>query len=114
MKVADQVAQTGIRVYTVGLGASAGAPIAPPGNGFPNQRFMELDEATLKGIAERTGGQYFSAQSAKDLNKVYKELSSRTYIATEPDELTFLAAAAGALLLVCASVMSMRWSSRIP
>ncbi|HLF75928.1 MAG TPA: VWA domain-containing protein [Dehalococcoidia bacterium] len=114
LQVADHVAQAGIRVYTVGLGASAGARLTPPGNGFPTQRFMELDEVTLKGIAERTDGEYFTAASAKDLNKVYKQLSSKTYIATEPDELTFLATAAGAMLLAIASVLSMRWSSRIP
>jgi Ca-activated chloride channel family protein len=116
LEVADRVAQAGIRVYTVGLGvATEMGPITPAGNnGFPGRRFMELDEATLKGIAERTDGQYFSAQNAKDLTKIYKQLSSRTYIATEPDELTFLASAAGALLLVCAGVMSMRWASAIP
>jgi Ca-activated chloride channel family protein len=112
--VADSIAQAGVRVYTVGLGAERGSELPSPGTVFPSRRFMELDEATLRGIAERTDGEYFSAQSAKELVKVYKKLSSKTYIAAEPDELTFLAVTLGALLLTTAAVLSVRWTSRIP
>ena len=114
LQVADRVAQAGIRVYTVGLGASAGALSAPGNGGFTGTRFMELDEVTLKGIAEKTDGEYFTASDAGQLHKVYKDLARRTVIEPKRDELTFLAGGVAALLMVTGSVLSAMWSTRLP
>ncbi|MCC6714448.1 MAG: BatB protein, partial [Gammaproteobacteria bacterium] len=32
---------------------------------------LDLDEATLKAIAERTGGRYFRARDSAELNEIY-------------------------------------------
>jgi len=114
LQVADRIAQAGIRVYTVGLGASAGGLTAPGNGGFTDRRFMELDEATLKGIAEKTDGEYFTAGNAGELHKVYKDLARRTVIEPKKDELTFLAGGVAALLMVTGSVLAAIWSTRLP
>ena len=37
-------------------------------------RKSDLDEETLKGVAEKTGGKYYNAASTDALEKVYKEI----------------------------------------
>jgi Ca-activated chloride channel family protein len=37
---------------------------------------VDIDEATLEAIAERTGGRYFRATDAQALREVYKEIDS--------------------------------------
>lgn len=47
----------------------------------------EFDEATLKKIAEITGGVYFNAQSLEGLREVYKEIDKLERSSNEePDE----------------------------
>lgn len=63
---AAEVAKTfGIRVYTIGIGTR--------GNAFEP---LEFDEATLRQIAETTGGEYFSAQDTRTLQKVCETIDS--------------------------------------
>jgi Ca-activated chloride channel family protein len=60
-KAASEIAAAeGIRVHTIGVGSS--------GRGF--------DEATLRAIAERTGGQYFSAAQRAELEAVYRDIDA--------------------------------------
>jgi Ca-activated chloride channel family protein len=65
-----------IRVYTIGVGSNGSAMI--PGNpqmgklsGMYN---VEIDEETLKSIAEITGGKYFRATDEDRLKNIYKEI----------------------------------------
>lgn len=55
---AEAARESGIRVYTVGVGT-------------PRQG---LDEATLREVAEITGGRYFNARNAAALAGVYEEI----------------------------------------
>jgi Ca-activated chloride channel family protein len=57
---AEIAAAEGIRVHTIGVGSS--------GQGF--------DEKTLRAIAERTGGQYFSAAQRAELEQVYRDIDA--------------------------------------
>jgi Ca-activated chloride channel family protein len=109
LQVADKVAAAGVRVYTVGLGMRRQG-----GSGSITGRFMELDEPVLKGIAEKTGGEYFTAQNSGELSKVYGDLILQTRFSGEKDELTFVASGAAALLLLASGVLGLLWSSRIP
>ena len=59
---------TGIRVYTIGVGARSNPAPGRPGRGF------EFDEEILKQIAETTGGQYYHATSREKLKQVYEEI----------------------------------------
>ena len=76
-RMAADIARTfGIRVYTVGVGTRGEAP-------FPIQTEfgiriqnvpVDIDEPTLEGIAEVSGGKYFRAVDNKTLNEIYKEI----------------------------------------
>jgi Ca-activated chloride channel family protein len=69
LKAAQFAAETGLRIYTIGVGAP------------PRQSFFgvtgnaDLDETTLKAIAKATGGQYFRATDAAALQAVYREIN---------------------------------------
>ena len=71
LEAAKMAADRGVRVYTVGIGTTAGETI-----GFEGWSMrVRLDEETLKPIANITRGDYFYAGSAADLKKVYETLS---------------------------------------
>lgn len=72
-----------VRVYTIGVGKEGGAPIPVqhPVYGKIYARnpdgtliLTKIDEATLKRIAEITGGEYFRATDAEALSKVYADI----------------------------------------
>ena len=70
LQVARLAADEHIRIYTIGLGADE---MLQPGL-FGVQRInpsADLDEKTLKQIAEMTGGQYFRAKDTEQLEKIY-------------------------------------------
>ena len=83
-----------VKVYTVGLGTESGS-INLENGGFR----VGFDPETLKQIAQTTGGQYFEARSAGQLNDVYKSLGRNIGWTTRPGEVTHLAAALAGLLL---------------
>lgn len=74
---AAQIAQSyGIRVYTVGVGTTGEAPY-PVQTPFGTRYQMipaDIDEKTLKGIAEMTGGKYFRATDNRKLKEIYQEI----------------------------------------
>jgi Ca-activated chloride channel family protein len=115
----------GIPVYTVALGTPHGTlrfGFSPPQGGFPGPnpfgpgRTVPVppDPATLRAIADRTGGKFFAARDAKSLRAAYSNLGSRLGRKPGRSEITygFLAAAAG--LLIAAGLLSALWSPRLP
>ena len=65
-----------IRVYTIGVGTKGQAPY-PVRTVFGIKRQMvpvDIDETTLKSIAEKTNGQYFRATDNKSLKAIYAEI----------------------------------------
>ena len=58
----------------------------------------QLDEESLKRIADITRAQYYKAGSAEDLQAVYKLLSKSIIVETKETEITAFFAAAAALL----------------
>ncbi len=74
---AAEVAKTyGVKTYTVGVGIEGEAPFlvdGPFGQQVVYQK-SDLDEASLKKIAERTGGRFFRAQDTAQLQTVYGEI----------------------------------------
>lgn len=62
----------GIRIYTIGAGSSG---VIVTGQGLLQQRVrVEIDEETLKEVAEITGGRYFRATSEKKLEEIYRAI----------------------------------------
>ena len=71
---AAQLATLGeLKIYTIGVGANAQISQSIFGTSFFGQR-SDLDEETLKAIANQTGGQYFRAIDAQSLNKIYQTI----------------------------------------
>jgi Ca-activated chloride channel family protein len=73
LQAAEFAARDGLTVYTVGVGADEmmvqdffGSRVVNPS--------ADLDEDTLRTIAERTGGRYFRARDAEGLEKIYEIL----------------------------------------
>lgn len=62
-----------ITVYTIGVGSNGNAPtpiVTPFGVRFENMP-VEIDEQTLRAIAEKTNGRYFRATDAQSLTEIY-------------------------------------------
>ena len=61
----------GISIYTIGLGSD---------NTTESQQFQspsaDLDEATLKAIADTSGGKFFRAHTTTELEKIYHEIDT--------------------------------------
>jgi Ca-activated chloride channel family protein len=80
------------------------------GSGFAGGGFRRgIDEETLKEIAAMTGGEYYSAESAHQLQDVFQHLP--TYLITRHEimEISVAFTALGVLLAAAAIVLSMIW-----
>jgi Ca-activated chloride channel homolog len=77
---------SGIRIYTVGVGADA---MRMPGlfgaltGGIINPS-AEMDEASLTDIAALTGGRYFRAQNTQELEEIYTLLDQLEPVEQDP------------------------------
>src|SRR3990172_3912780 len=107
--------ERGVRIYTIGYGTAEGSSMncgdpfqeqffSGGGQGFSGGGFGSgfrrgIDEETLKGIAEMTGGEYYSATSAGELHDVFKRLP--TYLSTkeESSEISVAFTAVGMLFM---------------
>ncbi len=73
LPAAELAKQDDIKVYTIGLGASTPTYGMDP---FIQMGPMaDLDEKTLKKIAQMTGGRYFRATDPQSLNQVYETIN---------------------------------------
>lgn len=70
--------QLGIRVYTIGVGTKGKAlsPVTRYATGQYRYDYVdvEIDEATLRNVADRTGGKYFRATDERKLKDIYSEI----------------------------------------
>ncbi|MEZ5535544.1 MAG: VWA domain-containing protein [Thiolinea sp.] len=73
LEAADMAAAEGLKIYTVGIGSESQQARSIFGFNLINQS-AELDEALLKAIAEKTGGQYFRARDTGEFQRIYAEL----------------------------------------
>ena len=79
VEAAQVAARSGIRIYSIGVGAEASSNIF--GARFGAAR-SELDETTLRAISDATGGQYFRARNQQELASIYAQIDE-----LEPTEL---------------------------
>jgi Ca-activated chloride channel family protein len=119
LQAAAMAAERGIRVYTIGFGTSNGGSGSVCG-GWGGQGFgfgggggggfrRGIDEATLIQVADMTGGEYYSAESAGELQEVFESLPASFSTRPETTEVTFLFAALGALFAGVALWLALRW-----
>ena len=127
---AQQAVDRGIRVYTIGFGTAdnQSLPSCYPGREpfdggqqfggsgqFGGGQFggggfrRGIDEATLKQVADLTGGKYYSAESAGELQEVFQSLPMHLITRHETTEISVMFAALGALLAALAIMLSLLW-----
>ena len=72
MKAAQLAQQVGLRIYTIGIGAEQLEVSSLIGGRRNINPSADLDEETLTGIAEMTGGRYFRAKDTATLQDIYQ------------------------------------------
>lgn len=110
LEIAQEAQKAGIKVYTVGIGTKEGVNLSIQGR----RVFTRLDEDTLRGIADLTGGRYLSAQSETELSSVYDELAREREFEKEDTEITFGFTAGALILSLIGGVLSLLWFNRLP
>lgn len=70
---AEIAREFGIRIYTIGVGTNSETAPFPYGDQVVNVP-VEIDEATLRNIAEITNGKYYRATSKESLSEIYSEI----------------------------------------
>jgi len=109
LDAAQWAADRGVRVYTVGVGTTAGETIDFQGWSMR----VRLDEETLKAVAQRTQAEYFHAATAEDLQTVYQTLSSQITTDKKETEISALLALLGAVWMLAAASLSLWWFGRV-
>lgn len=114
----------GFPVYTVALGttgnttlrgrpgAGNGGLFFGGGGGFGNG--LAPDPKTLRAIAVTTGGQFFRAKTAGDVQGAYAKLGASLGRSHEQVEVTADFVAGAVVLLLLAGLASMVWAPRLP
>jgi Ca-activated chloride channel family protein len=127
MDAARLAVERGVRVYTIGFGTENGSSTAPNcgprflgGDPFGGSQFgggsflgggfrRGIDEMTLKQIASITGGAYYSATTAGELQDVFQNLPISLIVRHETMEISVAFAAIGAFLAALAILLSLAW-----
>jgi len=77
---ADMARTLGMKIYTIGVGGNGPARIKAfdqfTGQWVYGQTQSDIDEASLRKIADETGGQYYRATELESLKKIFEEISS--------------------------------------
>ncbi len=84
LKAAELAASQGLKIYTIGVGADRMEV-----RDFFFSRTVnpsaDLDEETLRAIAERTGGRYFRARDRDELEQIYAQLDRLEPVAEDSE-----------------------------
>ena len=134
LDAAQEAADRGLRVFTIGFGTASGGGLDPQcarqflgrepnfgggfgqgggnfgGGGGGGGGFRRgIDEATLRQIAQLTGGQYYPAESAGDLEQVFASLPMSLVVKHETIEVGAGFAAAAGLLTALGLLLGRVW-----
>ena len=115
LTAAEAAELLGVKVYTIGVGTIGMAPM-PYKDVFNRKRYrnveVNIDEETLKKIAERTGGKYFRADSSRKLMEIYNDIDEleKTEVEVERyfnyDELFYYFVLAGLVFLLLELILA--------
>lgn len=78
-EAAKAAAQSGIKIYTIGVGSTGVAPFVSVdvfGRKVLARQPVSLDETALKMLADQTGGRYFNARDTETLEAVYEQIDA--------------------------------------
>ncbi|MGZ3588385.1 MAG: VWA domain-containing protein [Candidatus Limnocylindrales bacterium] len=106
---AAEAAAEGVPVSTIAFGTSSGSVVVQ-GQSIP----VPVDAAALRAVAQKTGGQFFTAASADQVRAAFEDLGKAVGTTTQDREVTdyLVAAALGAAVLAAGA--SLAWFSRLP
>lgn len=107
---AEVAADLGVRVYTVGVGTTAGATIEVEDMTV----HTSLDETILQFIAFETGGIYYNAGNQEELDKIYGDLEPKLSIKPEEIEMTSVFAGLGMIVFLIGGLLSLLWFGHVP
>jgi Ca-activated chloride channel homolog len=113
-QAAQRAKRLRIPVYTVAFGTEQGVVEVVDDNGFKQRVTVPPDPPTLRQVAQLTGGRFYAAPNAAELNAVYEELGSRIGSVKKEREITAAFAAGGAFLLLAAGGVSAFLFGRLP
>ncbi|MCF7847949.1 MAG: VWA domain-containing protein [Kiritimatiellales bacterium] len=105
----------GIKIYTIGAGG--GMPVQ---RGFFSVGRAQIDEKTLKDVAEKSGGKYYRARDMEALEKVYDEIDQLEKTEIEVEQFTRFQEiskpwiVAGILFLVLEQLLGLSKLGRLP
>jgi N-terminal double-transmembrane domain len=125
LSAAQQALERGIRVYTIGFGTNRNNSVMDCGDQFQENDFFggggigpgvggggfrrEIDETTLKQIADLTGGTYYAASSSNELENAFQDLPTYLISTRETIEITAFFTAIAAFIAIFAMLLSLRW-----
>lgn len=115
LKAAELAAEQHLKIYTIGIGADEMVVRSLFGNRRVNPS-ADLDEKTLKAIADTTGGRYFRARDTEELNQIYALLDELEPVEKDNHyfrpkaELFYWPLAIAVLLAAGLTFSRMRWS----
>jgi Ca-activated chloride channel homolog len=109
LKLAEVASSAGVHVHAIGVGTKEGTVVQIDGFNVATA----LDEGMLTKIAEVTDGTYDQAGDTAALTGIYKSIDLEFKRVEKPREVTALFAAAGGLLLVIGSILSIAWFGRV-
>jgi len=112
---AQEAADRGVRVYTIGFGTANGGAMGPtcfrgrePGNGFGGGGGGGFGGGFQK-IADMTGAKYYPAESADQLNSVFESLPLNLVVKHQATEVSFAFVSLGALLAGLGLILGRAW-----
>ena len=129
MVAAQQAVERGVRVYTIGFGTNSNSSVMDCGDQFQENDLFggggggfgpgfggggggfrrEIDETTLRQIADLTGGSYYAASSASELEDVFQNLPTYLVTTRETIEISAFFTAFAAFMAVLAMLLSLLW-----
>ena len=115
LRAAEAAQALGVTVYTIGVGSTRRRR-----RGLFGIRSEEIDEDTLKAIAEATGGAYFRATDTRSLESIYETIgeleksTAEVSVYIHREELYRKALVPGLVFLVLSSILSQTLLRRLP
>jgi Ca-activated chloride channel family protein len=109
IEVAKLAANSGVKIFAVGVGTSAGAVVELDGFTVATQ----LDSDALAEMADLTDGRYFETTEQVDFGEVYDAVETELRIDAEKTEATALVGLLAMVLLLISAGLSMRWTGRV-
>ncbi len=109
LDAAQQAGDRGVRVFTVGVGTNRGDTVGAEGRFFR----VQLDEPSLKKIAQNTAASYYKADNEGDLVRIYQALSVRLTMGRDLTEVTAIFTGIAMAILLIGATLSLAWFSRM-